>query len=110
MVSISEKYLHLSLSESVFVGFTVSLFEYEATIPTLWNAVSGQFVSSVSLLKFKPSLLEFIQKNPTLVSPDNAMSFLSDDGGHTYNRCHCKSSLTLELTDIAHGRTLLSLE
>ena len=33
---------------------------------------------------------EFIKANPELVSPDNAMSFLSDDGGETYNRCHCK--------------------
>lgn len=24
-----------------FSGFTLSLYEYEATIPTLWNAVKG---------------------------------------------------------------------
>lgn len=34
---------------------------------------------------------EFINSNPELVSPDNAMAFLSDDGGETYNRCHCES-------------------
>lgn len=36
--------------------------------------------------------LEFIHGNPHLVSPDNAMAFLSDDGGETYNRCHCEFS------------------
>jgi len=24
-------------------GFTISLYEYEATIPTLWNAVKGVY-------------------------------------------------------------------
>ena len=33
---------------------------------------------------------EFTNANPELLSPDNAMGFLSDDGGETYNRCHCK--------------------
>ena len=33
---------------------------------------------------------EFTSLNPELVSPDNAMGFLSDDGGENYNRCHCK--------------------
>ena len=36
-------------------------------------------------------LVEFINSNPDLVSPDNAMAFISDDGGETYNRCHCES-------------------
>jgi len=59
-------------------GFTLSLYEYEATIPTLWNAVK-----------------EFIAANPGLVSPDNAMAFLSDDGGVTYNRCHFWSNFEI---------------
>jgi hypothetical protein len=28
------------------IGFTISLFEYEATIPTLWNAVRGAFTTT----------------------------------------------------------------
>ena len=32
---------------------------------------------------------EFIQENPDLVEPGNAMQFVSDDNGNTYNRCHC---------------------
>jgi hypothetical protein len=32
-------------------------------------------------------------KNPQYVSEDNAMGFLSDNGGTDYNLCHCKSYL-----------------
>ncbi|EGN95957.1 glycosyltransferase family 15 protein [Serpula lacrymans var. lacrymans S7.3] len=64
--------------EKKVYGFTVSLFEYPTTIPTLWNSVK-----------------EFINSNPTLVSPDNAMAFLSDDGGESYNRCHFWSNFEI---------------
>ncbi|KAG5634642.1 hypothetical protein H0H81_001280 [Sphagnurus paluster] len=67
-------------------GFTVSLYEYEATIPSLWNTVK-----------------EFMKENPTLVSPDNAMSFLSDDGGETYNRCHFWSNFEIADLDLWRG-------
>ncbi|KDR81624.1 hypothetical protein GALMADRAFT_263909 [Galerina marginata CBS 339.88] len=67
-------------------GFTVSLYEYEATIPTLWNAVK-----------------EFIHGNAELVSPDNAMAFLSDDGGETYNRCHFWSNFEIGNLDLWRG-------
>jgi len=30
-----------------------------------------------------------MEQNPDLIAPDNGMGFLSDDGGITYNRCHC---------------------
>ncbi|KAF8964698.1 glycosyltransferase family 15 protein [Flammula alnicola] len=64
-------------------GFTVSLYEYEATIPTLWQTVK-----------------EFIKANPDLISPDNAMQFLSDDGGETYNRCHFWSNFEIGNLDL----------
>ncbi|KZT26457.1 glycosyltransferase family 15 protein [Neolentinus lepideus HHB14362 ss-1] len=64
-------------------GFTVSLYEYEATIPTLWNAVK-----------------EFVNANPDLVAKDNAMSFISDDGGETYNRCHFWSNFEIGDLDL----------
>jgi len=64
-------------------GFTVSLFEYEATIPGLWNAVK-----------------EFTHANPELLSPDNAMAFLSDDGGENYNRCHFWSNFEIGNLDL----------
>jgi len=69
-------------------GFTVSLYEYEATIPTLWSAVK-----------------EFITANPTLVSPENAMAFLSDDGGETYNKCHFWSNFEIGDLDLWRGES-----
>ncbi|KAI0636864.1 glycosyltransferase family 15 protein [Trametes polyzona] len=67
-------------------GFTVSLYEYPATIPTLWDAVK-----------------EFIEENPDAVSPDNAMSFISDDGGKSYNNCHFWSNFEIGDLDFWRG-------
>jgi len=67
-------------------GFTISLYEYEATIPTLWAAVR-----------------EFLDQNPGLAVSDNAMNFLSDDGGLTYNRCHFWSNF--EIGDLDFWRS-----
>lgn len=39
------------------------------------------------------TLSDFIAENPDLVSPDNAMNFISDDGGENYNNCHCKCDI-----------------
>ena len=33
---------------------------------------------------------EFITANPQYVNPDNAMGFISDDSGESYNLCHCE--------------------
>ena len=59
-------------------GFTVSLYEYPKTIPTLWQEVKN-----------------FLKENPGLTVENNALSFISDDGGETYNRCHCTSISSL---------------
>ncbi|KAJ7723714.1 glycolipid 2-alpha-mannosyltransferase-domain-containing protein [Mycena olivaceomarginata] len=65
--------------ESKKYGFTISLPEYGATIPTLWTAVR-----------------EFVAANPQHVLPldEGGMGFLSDDGGETYNGCHSCHNLT----------------
>ncbi|GAA5843332.1 hypothetical protein JCM11251_007288 [Rhodosporidiobolus azoricus] len=52
-------------------GFTVSLYEYESTIPTLWKSTK-----------------DFIAAHPEHLAKPNAMDWLSNDGGETYNRCH----------------------
>lgn len=52
-------------------GFTVSIHEYEETIPTLWDTT-----------------MKFFQENPQHLAPNNLMSFLSNDDGKTYNMCH----------------------
>ncbi|TDL29878.1 glycosyltransferase family 15 protein [Rickenella mellea] len=72
--------------EGKIYGFTISLFEFIETIPTLWNTVK-----------------EFLYANPGLVSADNAMQFLSDDGGWTYNRCHFWSNF--EIGDLDFWRS-----
>jgi len=69
--------------EKKVYGFTISLYEYEATIPTLWSAVK-----------------EFIKEYPDLVSPENAMAFISDDGGESYNRCHFWSNFEIGDLDL----------
>lgn len=70
----------------------MSLYEYEATIPTLWKATKGKriCVSDHIELALMCVSLEFIDKHPEYLPKDNAMQFISDDGGNTYNRCHCK--------------------
>jgi alpha 1,2-mannosyltransferase len=67
-------------------GFTISLYEYEATIPTLWAAVK-----------------EFMEKNPEHLTPDNALAFISDDGGQTYNRCHFWSNFEIGSLELWRG-------
>ncbi|KAJ7109391.1 glycosyltransferase family 15 protein [Mycena epipterygia] len=76
----------LMQDENKVYGFTISLFEYPATIPTLWNTVK-----------------EFISANPGLLAKDNAMDFLSDDGGETYNRCHFWSNFEIGDLDFWRG-------
>lgn len=52
-------------------SFVLSLYEYVETIPTLWDSAK-----------------KFMQKYPEHVAEGNSMTFLSDDGGNTYNHCH----------------------
>ncbi|KAJ6624188.1 glycosyltransferase family 15 protein [Mycena sp. CBHHK59/15] len=66
-------------------GFTISFYEWEPTIPTLWSNVK-----------------EFIAKHPQYIADDNAMAYLSDDGGETYNLCHFWSNF--EIADMSFWR------
>ncbi|KAJ6545814.1 glycosyl transferase [Mycena vulgaris] len=59
--------------------FTLALPEYPRTIPGLWDAVKG-----------------FIRVSPELA--DNALAFLSDDGGESYN--HCAFWSNFEISDL----------
>ncbi|PYI28402.1 glycosyl transferase [Aspergillus indologenus CBS 114.80] len=52
-------------------SFTLSLYEYYDTIPTLWDTTQ-----------------KFVGEHPEHIASDNSMGFLSDDGGKTYNKCH----------------------
>lgn len=86
--------LHCNIDYDVFkymetngikYGFTISLYEYIDTIPTLWN-----------------STRKFIQQHPEYVAPDSLMDFVSDDGGETYNKCHFWSNF--EVADLDFWR------
>ena len=61
-------------------SFVLSLFEYQETIPTIWDSVR-----------------KFMKNHPEHLDKDNSMSFLSDDYGDTYNRCHFVSCKCFEL-------------
>ncbi|KAF7778713.1 CAZyme family GT15 [Agaricus bisporus var. burnettii] len=67
-------------------GFTISLFEYKETIPTLWNTVK-----------------DFIKQNPDFVAPGNSMQFLSDNNGEDYNLCHFWSNFEIGDLDFWRG-------
>ena len=41
------------------------------------------------------SVADFVKENPQYVAQDNALGYLSDDGGNSYNLCHCTSPLPL---------------
>ncbi|KAL5356004.1 nucleotide-diphospho-sugar transferase [Aspergillus floccosus] len=59
-------------------SFTLSLYEYYETIPTLWDSVK-----------------KFMGNHPEHIAEDNSMDFLSDDGGKTYNKCHFWSNFEI---------------
>lgn len=67
-------------------GFAISLYEYEATIKSLWATVKG-----------------FMKKFPQYLHQNNALDFISDDGGETYNKCHFWSNF--EIGDLDFWRS-----
>ncbi|KAJ7211167.1 glycosyltransferase family 15 protein [Mycena pura] len=76
---------HFMQENDKIYGFTISFYEWEPTIPTLWSNVK-----------------EFMAKYPQYVADDNAMAYLSDDGGETYNLCHFWSNF--EIADMDFWR------
>lgn len=81
-------------------GFTVSLYEYEATIPTLWQTTRGassSFVRESVVLTITPAA-EFIDANPQYLAKPNAMNWVSNDGGKTVSS---SSSPLLTATDFS---------
>lgn len=68
-------------------GFVLSLYEYIETIPTLWDSVKA-----------------FMKEYPQHIHKDNAMAFLSDDDGNTYNKCHYWSNFEVGSLDFWRGQ------
>lgn len=67
-------------------AFTTSLYEYPATIETLWKTTK-----------------EFIKANPEYIAQDNLMEFISDDKGENYNNCHFWSNFEVGKLDLWRG-------
>lgn len=67
-------------------GWTISLIEYESTIPTLWETTKA-----------------FIKENPSLIPEKNLIDFISNDGGESYNLCHFWSNF--EIADLKFLRS-----
>ncbi|KAL0570871.1 hypothetical protein V5O48_011082, partial [Marasmius crinis-equi] len=67
-------------------GFTITLTEWEPTIPTLWESVK-----------------EFTESHPEYLHSNNAIHFLSDNNGETYNLCHFWSNF--EIADLDFFRS-----
>ncbi|KAI1793677.1 glycosyltransferase family 15 protein [Ganoderma leucocontextum] len=63
-------------------GFTITMYEFGATIPTLWDATK-----------------EFIKAHPEYVAKNNAMGYMSDDNGNSYNLCHFWSNFEIANMD-----------
>ncbi|CAG8550997.1 10208_t:CDS:2, partial [Scutellospora calospora] len=80
-----DPFLFMQKNKLVY-GFTISLLEYQSTIPTLWDAVK-----------------QFIKEYPHHISENNTMKFISNDHGSTYNLCHFWSNF--EIGDLNFWRT-----
>ncbi|CAI5758433.1 unnamed protein product [Candida verbasci] len=59
-------------------GFTISIHEFDKTIPTLWEQTK-----------------KFIDLHPEYIAENNFMDFISNDKGKTYNLCHFWSNFEI---------------
>ncbi|ETW76806.1 glycosyltransferase family 15 protein [Heterobasidion irregulare TC 32-1] len=80
-----DPFLYMQSNNKTY-GFTITMYEFEATISTLWATVK-----------------EFIYQHPQYLSPDNAMSFVSDNHGNSYNLCHFWSNFEIADMDFWRG-------
>ncbi|KAL4808694.1 nucleotide-diphospho-sugar transferase [Aspergillus unguis] len=71
-------------------SFVISLYEYEGTIPTLWDSVK-----------------QFMGDHPEHIAEGNSLQFLSDDKGKTYNKCHFWSNFEIGSLDWLRSKEYL---
>lgn len=76
--------------KNIDYGFTLSLYEYIETIPTLWDSVK-----------------KFINAHPDYLAENNLMNWLSDDKGETYNKCHFWSNFEVGNLDFWRSKAYL---
>ncbi|KAJ7214164.1 nucleotide-diphospho-sugar transferase [Mycena haematopus] len=81
-----DPFLFMENNDKVY-GFTLAVYEISATIPTLWDTVK-----------------KFTDKHPEYIrADDNALRFISHDGGRSYNRCHFWSNFEIASLDFWRG-------
>jgi len=80
-----DPFVYMEDNDKVY-SFTISLVEWEPTIPTLWSTVK-----------------EFIATHPQYIEEQNAMDYLSADGGQSYNLCHFWSNFEIADMDFWRG-------
>ncbi|TFK22522.1 glycosyl transferase [Coprinopsis marcescibilis] len=100
-----DPFLYMEDNQKVY-GFTISMYEYESTIMTLWNHVQGtytdyQYLPRLSLEQILYS--EFANLHPEYMAPNNSLEFISEDGGETYNLCHFWSNFEIADLDFWRG-------
>ena len=70
-------------------GFVMSMYEFAATIPTLWERT-----------------WEFIEKHPHVMSANNSVDFLVDErGSNQYNLCHFWSNFEIASLEFYRSET-----
>ncbi|KAF7329042.1 Glycosyltransferase family 15 protein [Mycena kentingensis (nom. inval.)] len=80
-----DPFVYMEEQKKVY-AFTIALYEWAATIPTLWDTVKN-----------------FMKEKPQYVAPDNAMGFLSENGGQDFNMCHFWSNFEIADMDFWRG-------
>lgn len=88
-------------------GFTITPYEWEKTVTTLWDSVKGELASLNRELLLNVPCSEFMRKYPQYISLDNAMDYLSDDGGESYNLCHCRALFLTRCSAISDSPQLV---
>lgn len=83
------------------------MYEYGATIPTLWENVKSKYTMYFSTHRTElPNLnilSEFVKEHPQYIAEDNSMKYMSDNGGDTYNLCHFWSNFEIASMDFWRG-------
>ena len=93
------------------------MYEFRRTIESLWSTVRGTgslppiHNADPCATTYVSPCIAFISEHPEHVVWNNAMGFLSDNGGTDYNLCHCASLLFQERTisNLRNGFRLSSL-
>jgi len=80
-----DPFVYMQENNKVY-GFNIAIYEFESTIQTLWSTV-----------------IDFLTEYPQYLAADNAMHFISDNGGQNYNNCHFWSNFEIADMDFWRG-------